>query len=124
MKFRAGGETGTEWNDELSNAAAGSRVAIALYSPSYFTSVWCGREFQVFLDRRAKACASGDRAPVAIIPLIWIRHNMPPAASQIQYTDDLFPRDYADIGLRQIMALRDEAQYQRVRFTVSYWNAA
>src|SRR5687767_10604443 len=57
-------ETGTDWNDELSAAASTSRVAVCLFSPSYFSSLWCGREFQVFVDRRAASGAlSGAHLP-------------------------------------------------------------
>jgi hypothetical protein len=99
-------ETGSDWNEELSQAAGRSRVALALFSPSYFASVWCGREFQVFLDRRKQAAVnSGMRAPVSIIPVIWIRPAaLPEAASALQYMDSgipysSFPPEYPQIGL-------------------------
>jgi hypothetical protein len=115
-------ETGTDWNDELSEAAAQSRVAVALFSPSYFNSVWCGREFQVFLDRRK--AAAGPKAPVSIVPVMWMRHNAVPAtASAFQDTDDAiptapFPADYRQIGLRQIMLLNSEPQYTQTRIAL------
>jgi len=128
-------ETGSDWNEELSEGAGRSRVALALYSPSYFTSIWCGREFQVFLDRRNQAAAAnpGERAPKAVIPVLWMRPPaLPEAASEmlskaagaIQYTDEgipfaAFPADYEQIGLRQIMKLKDEPQYARVRFALA-----
>jgi hypothetical protein len=115
-------ETGTDWNDELSNAAARSRVAVALFSPSYFNSVWCGREFQVFLDRRRVAV--GATAPVAVVPVIWMRHNaVPDAASAFQDTDNSipsapFPADYRQMGLRQVMLLNAEPQYTQTRIAL------
>jgi TIR domain len=114
-------ETGTDWNEELSDAAARSRVAVALFSPSYFNSVWCGREFQVFVDRRKSTV--GDK-PVAIVPVIWMRHNaIPEPASAFQDTDDAiagasFPPDYRQMGLRQIMLLNSEPQYTQTRIAI------
>lgn len=115
-------ETGTDWNEELSDAAAQSRVAIALFSPSYFNSLWCGREFQVFLDRRK--AAAGRAAPIAVVPVIWMRHNaVPECASAFQDYDDAiptapFPTDYRQIGLRQIMLLNSEPQYTQTRIAL------
>ena len=115
-------ETGTDWNEELSDAAARSRVAVALFSPSYFNSVWCGREFQVFLDRRR--AVAGPTAPIAIVPVIWMRHNaVPDAASAFQDTDNAipsapFPADYRQMGLRQIMLLNSESQYTQTRIAL------
>jgi TIR domain len=115
-------ETGTDWNEELSDAVARSRLAVALFSPSYFTSVWCGREFQVFLDRRRAVV--GTPPPVAIIPVIWMRHNqVPDAANVFQDTDDAipsspFPADYRQVGLRQIMLLNSESQYTQARIAL------
>jgi hypothetical protein len=119
-------ETGSDWNEELSEAAAQSRVAVAFFSPSYFSSVWCGREFQVFLDRQQQAAVANPagNAPLSIIPLIWIRHSaLPEAAGAIQSIDDSipgasFPAEYAQIGLRQIMLLQDSAKYMRVRIAL------
>src|SRR3954466_15961762 len=36
---------GTPWSDRLSEALGTCRVFVALLSPSYFTSEWCGREW-------------------------------------------------------------------------------
>jgi hypothetical protein len=127
-------ETGSDWNDELSEAAGRSRVALALFSPSYFTSVWCGREFQVFLDRRNQAAAANPgEAPKAVIPVLWMRPSalpeaasevLPKAAGAIQNTDDkirfaAFTPEYEQIGLRQIMRLKDEPEYAKVRFALA-----
>ena len=115
-------ETGTDWNEELSDAAACSRVAVALFSPSYFNSVWCGREFQVFLDRRKSAAKSNP--PVTVLPVIWMRHDaVPESAGMLQNSDNAipsapFPSDYRQIGLRQIMQLNDEQQYTQTRIAL------
>ncbi len=116
-------ETGSDWNEDLSEAAARSRVAIALYSPSYFSSVWCGREFQVFLDRRERAVNYAKPAPVAIIPVLWIRSEPKNAAAAIQNVDNAyphapFPAEYAQMGLRQIMLLKLEPHYTQIRLAL------
>src|SRR5271155_1157693 len=44
-------EPGVNWSASLEHALKMSKVAVTLYSPSYFASEWCGKEFQVFLNR-------------------------------------------------------------------------
>lgn len=44
-------EAGQTWPDELCEAIMSARVAVALCSPSYFTSPWCVREFETFRMR-------------------------------------------------------------------------
>src|SRR5579863_10363618 len=85
-------ETGNDWNEDLSGAAATSPVATALYSPSYFVSKFCGREFQVFLDRHRKlAPQPGEKRAPPIVPIIWIKTiSMPGVATSIQYADATF----------------------------------
>src|SRR5215831_1299177 len=61
-------ETGTIWKSELADALSSTRVGVTLYSPSYFTSKWCGKEFQVFLDRAA-ANLTASPQPVGIVPV-------------------------------------------------------
>src|SRR5450631_1558873 len=53
-------ETGTAWRSELAEALKTTKVGVTLYSPSYFASPWCGKEFQVFLNR-----GSAKAGPIA-----------------------------------------------------------
>ena len=43
---------GESWSDSLASALASHQVLVALYSQDYFKRDFCGREVQVFLDRR------------------------------------------------------------------------
>lgn len=108
-------ETGNEWPDDLDEALRTSRVCVSLYSPGYFNSKWCGREFHVFRERRQKwldhPSNQGKKAPV-IRPVLWIRtRNLPGGVQAFQYTDDNYPKTYEQHGLRQMLrlsALRDD----------------
>lgn len=96
-------EAGDEWSYELSEAAATRPVAVCLYSPSYFNSDWCGREFQTFMNRRAMS--RDTPKPTAVIPVLWMKTPMAEAVGAFQTSDDAFPSVYAQVGLRQLMTL-------------------
>src|SRR5690242_7911316 len=44
-------ERGKEWEKELKEALPASSVLVPIYSPNYFKSVWCGKEWEVFWQR-------------------------------------------------------------------------
>ena len=99
-------ETGTIWRSELADALKTCRVGVTLYSPSYFTSKWCGKEFQVFLNRAA-ANPALPQTPVGIVPVLWMKcTTLPPCVQQIQYKHDAFPSEYAEVGVQQLLALK------------------
>jgi hypothetical protein len=99
-------ETGTIWRSELSEALKGTKVGVTLYSPSYFTSKWCGKEFQVFLDRVA-ANPTASQQPVGIVPVLWMKcTTLPPSVEQIQYKHAQFPPEYVEVGIQQLLSLK------------------
>src|SRR5258706_10337779 len=42
---------GSDWDKDLAEALQSSKVLVCLYSPAYFNSVYCGKEFTVFNSR-------------------------------------------------------------------------
>ena len=81
---------GREWEDELRRALPASRVLVAAYSPNYFKSVWCGREWEVFWQRQQenKTLPPPDvQAPDVILPVIWTADflELPSRVPKIQY---------------------------------------
>lgn len=106
-------ETGMIWRSELAEALKNTKVAVTLYSPSYFTSKWCGKEFQVFLERAAANAALAPQ-PVGIVPVFWMKcTTLPPRVEEIQYRHDAFPPEYLEVGLQQLLSLKVYSdQYQ------------
>lgn len=87
-------DLGAQWDPELREALQTSRSLVCMYSPPYFQSENCGREWQVFKMRREQfvrnAEAAGDanaRLPPVIKPVIWIplREELPQVAQGPQY---------------------------------------
>lgn len=68
-------ELGGEWDPELVEALQNSAVLICAYSPSYFVSEYCSREWHVFQMRRRswpRFLAGEAPLPPAIKPVIWV----------------------------------------------------
>jgi FxsC-like protein len=59
-----------DWLTGLPAALASCRVLVPLYSPRYFQSEACGREWYAFADRSASPSARRTYAP-AIVPVMW-----------------------------------------------------
>jgi hypothetical protein len=95
---------GTQWPDVLEDALCTSRVAVALYSPHYFASTWCGKEFQVFLDRAAQPGTDpkSKRRPIPIIPVLWTNTPLPLKARDIQHDDTKYPPEYREVDMRTL----------------------
>jgi FxsC-like protein len=111
-------ETGAPWKDELGKGLRTSRALLAVCSPDYINSDYCGKEFQVFLERVAsyKAANSLPIAPPLIIPVIWGNPSgsLREVVSELQYSDNDFPAVYAKEGLRYVMQLsKHKDDYKR-----------
>jgi FxsC-like protein len=106
-------EAGAPWKQELSKALQTSRVFLAICSPRYINSDYCGKEFQVFLERYRSYVDQNKpaTAPKLIIPVLWgaPAGSLREVISEFQYTDDDFPAVYAREGLRYMMALKEHA---------------
>jgi TIR domain len=79
---------GQDWPDELAEALRVAETMVCLYSPSYFQSEHCGKEMQVFLDRRRNYVrANGGKRPANIIPVLWhpVPRRIPTSLPKIEY---------------------------------------
>jgi hypothetical protein len=65
-------ESGNEWKEDLIDALQSSYALVSLYSKSYFESEYCGKEMQVFLERRKQHRKQyGGKPPANVIPIYW-----------------------------------------------------
>lgn len=94
-------EPGDKWPEALAKALQRSRVLVALYSVWYFDRPYCGKEFQVFLDR-----VGAGGTTEKIIPLLWHSKDWlsgnklpPPSVAHIHYEHKDFPPQYLERGL-------------------------
>src|SRR5258707_12971187 len=83
----------------IADALGRSAVLLARYSPAYFRSDYCGKEWTVFLSRRPTASR-----PAGIFPVLWspwrMLRDVPEIAALMQHSDPRFPDVYEEQGLR------------------------
>ncbi|MEU8300083.1 TIR-like protein FxsC [Micromonospora sp. NPDC048909] len=91
---------GTTWSQELADALSSSACLIALTSPHYVVSDYCGREFRVFADRIDEHERQFEVRPPALVPIRWIPcDRLPRVITGFQYRNFLADSVYAEDGL-------------------------
>jgi hypothetical protein len=99
---------GGEWPTELSRALASCRVFVPLYSPRYFDSVHCGKEWSAFSER-ARAQTPGDGGGTSrMIPALWRPvdpSHLPERARDLRFDHAELGELYAQLGFYQLMKL-------------------
>jgi FxsC-like protein len=105
----AGIEHGDFWPDALGAALARSRTFICLYSGSYFSSEYCGKEFAAF-NTRLTADGGGSeqlRTRTPILPVLLDAPQdlpkLPSIVTDIQLFDDTYPSVYREEGLLYLL---------------------
>ena len=99
---------GNEWAVEVANALAACRVFVPLYSPRYFSSEHCGREWCAYTRRAVgQPDRRTQRAP-GIIPALWVPvrpERLPEPARTIHYLAGEYNGAYASHGLYRLMRM-------------------
>lgn len=91
------------WTSELLKAIGICQIFVALLSPVYFGSSWCGLEWHAFSRRRVLSYTQEETSnQTAIVPVIWapVRdQDVPAVAKEVQW---FYPRDVptANIALQ------------------------
>ncbi|HEX2224178.1 MAG TPA: TIR-like protein FxsC [Thermoanaerobaculia bacterium] len=105
-------ELGEDWSDALSQALQTARVLVPIYTPSYFQSPACGREWQAFEERRAAYASEvlGEGLPPVILPVLWVPQDdlpspLPGPAAEIQHNHERFGPEYPAEGLHLLMRI-------------------
>ena len=64
-------ELGGQWDSVIIDALQSSKVLVAVGSPAYFKSEYCGREWALF-RQRSMSSAIGGRPPPLIKSIVWV----------------------------------------------------
>jgi FxsC-like protein len=82
-------ELGEDWEPLLVDALQTASVVVAVASPGYFKSDYCGKEWAVFRERITAGLAPGQPMPPLLKPVVWIpfrTSDLSPAVTQGQFT--------------------------------------
>jgi hypothetical protein len=103
-------ETGADWTADLLHYLKSCHVIVPLYSPNYFKSPHCGREWKVFYDRFQENKTPGAPRdvlkPEIILPVLWTAEllDVPPEVTQFQKANIAdYPEVYQRYGLSYMM---------------------
>lgn len=103
-------------HERLSVALANCRVFVPLFSPEYFDSPSCGREWTVFNDRVQADFAATDRLKDTVVPILWQPLDtdaVPPVARRYQFAIDAVGEEYRRRGIRQLLLQRPLREHYR-----------
>src|ERR1700691_1088362 len=101
---------GAEWSPELMSALQRCKVFVPLYSPRYFESSNCGKEWFAFARHEVTNKARGAHTVSAIVPALWTRmdrHVLPGVAQSVQFDHAALGERYCAEGFYGIMKLQN-----------------
>ena len=99
---------GTEWARTLSEQLAGCKTFVPLYSPHFFLSDDCGKEWHAFCARTLNGHAKGTGHIRQIIPAQWIPvpiEDQPRVAQRIQFRPAELGSEYAEHGFYPLTSI-------------------
>ena len=82
-------KSGQAWEKKIKNAVIHSKIMVSIFSPAYFNSEWCKREFAI-MDYRQRQCGflTIENPNGLIIPLkIFDGEHFPEYANSLQIFD-------------------------------------
>ncbi|MGN9795291.1 TIR-like protein FxsC [Streptomyces sp. NPDC054847] len=101
--------SGEGWSERLGEVLASCRVFVPLFSPRYFASEMCGKEWYAFAQRAIYHHAKSNRPAEAIVPALWVPmppEQLPGPAERLQFNHRAFGDRYVTDGLYGLIKLR------------------
>jgi FxsC-like protein len=105
--------SGEGWSERLSVALATCRVFVPLFSPRYFNSEMCGKEWFAFAQRAVHHGAVRNQTAEAIVPALWVPvppEQLPGPAERLQFNHSTLGERYVTDGLYGLIKLRGYAE--------------
>ncbi|MFF8612714.1 TIR-like protein FxsC [Streptomyces sp. NPDC015350] len=115
--------SGEGWSQRLGEVLATCRVFVPLFSPRYFASEMCGKEWYAFAQRAIHHRARSNQPAEAIVPALWVPvppSQLPGPAERLQFNHRDFGDRYASDGLYGLIKLRLFAEeYERAVYQLA-----
>lgn len=108
-------ELGEQWDHTIVEALQTSSVVVAVASPGYFKSEYCGKEWALF-RRRLMAAANGTPPPPLIKTVVWIPFDMAGLAPAVADGQLTFGDPHAIQNRRGFKYLLKNLQEHQVTF--------
>ena len=106
-------ELGEDWDAALVDALQSAKVMVAIASPGYWKSEYCGKEWALFRARLTQAAGAGGKPAPLLKPVVWVPFKideLPPAVTGGQLT---FGDPHALHNERGLRYLLKQIQEQR-----------
>ncbi|MGW0903000.1 TIR-like protein FxsC [Streptomyces sp. NPDC002853] len=115
--------SGEDWSAQMAEFLATCRVFVPLFSPRYFASALCGKEWHAFEQRAIRHRAFTDQPAQAIVPALWVPvppHQLPGPAADLRFNHRDFGDRYVTEGLYGLIKLRIYAEeYERTIYELA-----
>jgi FxsC-like protein len=112
---------GAQWPRDLTKALSDCQSFLALTSPGYYLSTYCGKEFHAFSTRLDEYERIHRIRPPALLTVQWFpAQNSPVAVDLIQRLPTSLGEEYHQHGLRPLLKLSNlRDAYQRCLFLLA-----
>lgn len=96
---------GADWARVLGAAVGHCRAFVALYSPAYLNSLYCGKEWTAFRARLHEYRRETEIDVPALVPVLWapMEGELPEEIARFQYHEAGMGQEYVTHGLMQIL---------------------
>ncbi|MGW7286080.1 TIR-like protein FxsC [Streptomyces sp. NPDC054847] len=115
--------SGEGWSERLGEVLATCRTFVPLFSPRYFASEMCGKEWYAFAERAVYHHARSGSPVEPIVPALWVPtppEMLPGPATRLQVNHRVFGDRYATDGLYGLIKLRLFAEeYERAVYELA-----
>ncbi|WP_316526814.1 TIR-like protein FxsC [Kitasatospora brasiliensis] len=108
---------GDDWAGRLATMLGRSRTMIALYSPAYFASLYCGKEWTAFRGRVLRHREDTGELVPALVPVLWepvSSGELADEVTKIQWVQPDMGDAYARHGLRALLRTARSGAYEQV----------
>ncbi|MFD4232123.1 TIR-like protein FxsC [Streptomyces sp. NPDC058545] len=111
------------WSERLGAGLASCRVFVPLFSPRYFASERCGKEWYAFEQRVIHHRARSNQSVAAMVPALWVPvpiSQLPAPAERLQFNYRDFGDRYVSDDLYGLIKLRLFAEeYERAVYKLA-----